>query len=560
MLESLTRVKPKKKTKSAEKEGQSFSMLDPENKTAMKILFLSSDTGGGHRASCESLAKQFQLLYPGSSYILLDTIDGYFPMPKTYKHLSAHPTQWKLFYEVTNSRAFEMIADANMKLMSERGTRKKLMALDPDVVVSVHPMMTNVPQLSCAKISQQTGKHIPIFTVVTDLGSGHCLWFANGMEKMFVGSDQICELAKKRGNVPEEKLVKIGLPIRHDFAIQAEKLGDRISIEGKLYQETIRKSLDLPYFDRPTLLVMGGGEGIGSLSVIVDTLYMELVMNGIDAIILVVCGRNEKLKKSLDERDWEEVLHIQSELKAVKDGKFTSMCTTPNFSPTAAACIDGSMTHSLRKILSSGSIRSSALIGLGTGAEAEKSKSQGDLQDDRSEGKIEEFQEVEEEAEERISNDESSRSSESLMGNDPLGDVVVIGLGFVNNISEYMVAADILVTKAGPGTISEAASVSLPVLLTSFLPGQEEGNVDYVLKNDFGTYVSDSDPSGIAEVAVTWLRNEDKYQVLSRNAKAKGAPNAARDIAEAIGESTLRWKEINEENGKVSISDISNKD
>ena len=47
-----------------------------------------------------------------------------------------------------------------------------------------------------------------------------------------------------------------------------------------------------------------------------------------------------------------------------------------------------------------------------------------------------------------------------------VGNVDVIGLGFTSNMPEYMVAADILVTKAGPGTIAEAASVGLPVLLT----------------------------------------------------------------------------------------------
>lgn len=45
-------------------------------------------------------------------------------------------------------------------------------------------------------------------------------------------------------------------------------------------------------------------------------------------------------------------------------------------------------------------------------------------------------------------------------------------------MAEYMVAADILVTKAGPGTIAEAAAVGLPIMVTSHLPGQEAGNVD----------------------------------------------------------------------------------
>jgi 1,2-diacylglycerol 3-beta-galactosyltransferase len=46
------------------------------------------------------------------------------------------------------------------------------------------------------------------------------------------------------------------------------------------------------------------------------------------------------------------------------------------------------------------------------------------------------------------------------------GNVDVVGLGFIEKMPEYMVAADILVTKAGPGTIAEAASVGLPLMLT----------------------------------------------------------------------------------------------
>lgn len=72
-------------------------------------------------------------------------------------------------------------------------------------------------------------------------------------------------------------------------------------------------------------------------------------------------------------------------------------------------------------------------------------------------------------------------AAKSAKGKDialPLGNVDVVPLGFVRNMAEYMVAADILVTKAGPGTIAEAAAVGLPIMVTSHLPGQEAGNVD----------------------------------------------------------------------------------
>ena len=47
-------------------------------------------------------------------------------------------------------------------------------------------------------------------------------------------------------------------------------------------------------------------------------------------------------------------------------------------------------------------------------------------------------------------------------------------VGFVSNMDEWMAACDVIVTKAGPGTIAEATTRALPVMLSSFLPGQEK--------------------------------------------------------------------------------------
>jgi hypothetical protein len=41
---------------------QTDTLLESNTPRGLKVLFLSSDTGGGHRASAESLAKQFQIL------------------------------------------------------------------------------------------------------------------------------------------------------------------------------------------------------------------------------------------------------------------------------------------------------------------------------------------------------------------------------------------------------------------------------------------------------------------------------------------------------------------
>ncbi len=565
-------------TKDAENnDGDSSS-----SEEGMKVLFLSSDTGGGHRASAESLAAQFEILFAGSSYDLLDlATEAYLPPYNSivpyYKHLSAHPNQWKLLYGISNSKAMERVVETNIKVLSvvcERSIRKKIKAYKPDVVVSVHPLQTSVPVLSCAKISNETGRHLPMFTVVTDLGSAHSTWFAGGVEKLFVGSPQIHELARNKG-IPEEKLILVGLPIRHDFAVESEKLGDRLSEEGKMYQCEVRTKLALPAVDRKTLLVMGGGEGVGSLSNIVDALYIELVKQGVDAVIMVVCGRNEKLRKGLEERDWAEVFQKRASTKLKKKrgifsaSKFfpdvTGGCGDATDVAVTAGCIEaGGSLNSLRKILSTGSIRanggamfipspSSDAIGNGEGEKEVVGSSGTDdeneppvLETIHSEERVKDSDDDVEENENAIVEADGDFEVEPTESLDSNGEVAVVPLGFVKNMAEYMVAADVLISKAGPGTISEAAALSLPVMLTSFLPGQEEGNVDYVVDGGFGSFCQDTDTQAVAEEVALWLNDELKLKEMSDAAKMAGRPHAARDIVKQIGDSTLKWKSLND--------------
>jgi len=112
-------------------------------------------------------------------------------------------------------------------------------------------------------------------------------------------------------------------------------------------------------------------------------------------------------------------------------------------------------------------------------------------------------------------------------------------LGFVSNIDEYMSAADILVTKAGPGSIAEAMIKGLPVLLTAFVPGQEEGNITFVTANGAGEYVSDEEPDMIADKVAEWLEDPDKLHQMSKCALSLARPRAALDITRRICDSLL---------------------
>jgi len=59
-------------------------------------------------------------------------------------------------------------------------------------------------------------------------------------------------------------------------------------------------------------------------------------------------------------------------------------------------------------------------------------------------------------------------------------------LGYSHEVPALMRAADLLVTKAGPGTLAEASIAEVPVVVYDFVPGQERGNLDYVRTNGIG--------------------------------------------------------------------------
>lgn len=107
--------------------------------------------------------------------------------------------------------------------------------------------------------------------------------------------------------------------------------------------------------------------------------------------------------------------------------------------------------------------------------------------------------------------------------------------GFVDNVHEWMLAADLLVTKAGPSTISEALVMGLPIVLSGALPGQEEPNVDYVLSCGAGVWAPT--PGEVARAVRNLLDGGDaSLTQMSQCARATARPDAARRVAHVIWE------------------------
>ena len=102
--------------------------------------------------------------------------------------------------------------------------------------------------------------------------------------------------------------------------------------------------------------------------------------------------------------------------------------------------------------------------------------------------------------------------------------------GYVENICELMKNSDLLITKPGALTMTEAFAAGLPMILHAPIPGPEAKNAEYAIKNDAAI----SADKKISEVIKKFLENPARLSEMSLNAKKLSKVNAAFEIVDKI--------------------------
>jgi 1,2-diacylglycerol 3-beta-galactosyltransferase len=90
------------------------------------------------------------------------------------------------------------------------------------------------------------------------------------------------------------------------------------------------------------------------------------------------------------------------------------------------------------------------------------------------------------------------------------------------------------VTKAGPSTITEALNAGLPMILYSRLPGQEDGNVDYVISEGVGLWAPKT--SYIVSALRAWISHPKQLELAAEACRQAARPKAAREIASLLAD------------------------
>ncbi len=250
------------------------------------ILFLFSDTGGGHRSAAEAMVEALHLEYKDRvTTELVDFIKDYAPrplnqMPAWYPYMVRVPDLWGVSYQLSNGWRRTRAA-LNVAYPYTRQSLRRMMEQHPaDLIVSVHPLATS-------QLLHALGKKRPPFvTVVTDLVTTHAFWYEPKIDLCIVPT----EGARQRGlknRVPESKIRVVGLPVADRFCHPAN---DRVAL---------RQALGWPV-DQPMVLLVGGGDGMGPLGKTAEAIAASHLRAG----MAVVAGRNHKLKNSLETRSW----------------------------------------------------------------------------------------------------------------------------------------------------------------------------------------------------------------------------------------------------------------
>ncbi len=104
-------------------------------------------------------------------------------------------------------------------------------------------------------------------------------------------------------------------------------------------------------------------------------------------------------------------------------------------------------------------------------------------------------------------------------------------LGFVTNMHELMAVADLILTKPGGLTSSEALAMGKPLFILNPIPGQEAANSDFLLERGAAAKVNRVED---LPYRIEQLLGSRKLAEMARAAKALGRPWAARDIVTEV--------------------------
>lgn len=253
------------------------------------IVYLMSDTGGGHRAACRAMQAALDKRYPGQyTGELVDMWKDYMPFPLNYmpelypKWVNASPRTYAVQYWL-NDRIFHIgTVDRAYQRQMFRHMIRFFAEHPADMYVCAHSVFVRPGMYAL----RRAGITKPFLTIITDYAWPVMIWYDPRADKTLVPTQPSYERGLRLG-LPAERMVNTGPVVHPKFA------------DLTLSKAEARAKLGWPT-DTPMILLVGGGDGMGPLVEMVQAIDAR----PIQAEFAVIAGRNAQMKAALDSAQW----------------------------------------------------------------------------------------------------------------------------------------------------------------------------------------------------------------------------------------------------------------
>lgn len=246
----------------------------------MNIIIFSVSIGNGHDQVAITLRNEIIRQDNNAKVKIINTMNLLSPildkviLDSYLNILKFYPKAWGTIYAKTDKiNPLIDINDIANRLISSK-LRKSINNFNPNAIICTH----SFPSSIVSALKEKNMIKCPLISTITDF-TIHSSWI-NAATDFYVTAHENLSYLAEMYHIPFEKILPYGIPVRPDFS-------KKFSCDEILYKLDLNK--------KRTILVMGGGLGLGAINSIVK----ELDSNFDDIQILAVAGRNNRLEKKL---------------------------------------------------------------------------------------------------------------------------------------------------------------------------------------------------------------------------------------------------------------------
>jgi len=247
------------------------------------MLMYISEVSGHHSATL-AIEKAVRIIAPETQIMNINAFRYTNPISeKVVNHIyttviKRTPKLWDMIYDNPKvKKRLDKIKNAIHKMNTPK-LAKLFKKFTPDIVICTQAF----PCGMVADYKKANNSNIKLIAVLTDFVP-HAYWIYDTVDYYITPSDEVSNRLISKG-VPASKVKSMGIPFDPKFNVPVDK--------NKIYQKL---RLDPK---KNTVLIMGGGQGLGPIKTIVKSL--EKVKTDFQEVI--VTGTNRKLYRSLKKK------------------------------------------------------------------------------------------------------------------------------------------------------------------------------------------------------------------------------------------------------------------